>query len=550
MLFHEYEQTDVGKFVKSTKQMHKWTFTAGDGKHEVCLFESNVSGKVKVTFDGDTSLMKKVKEDVKKSGIQTSVPGYELFFVKLGAKWEFRVNFERFVEHKKAEKKALPVLTGVRKVRESEEQEDDVGDVLADLSPAPRKESPALSPIGITQKQKFFNSEICGYNEGEDGVHGQPNQFTFEDNEVEAGLQALPEDNLNFKKPVKATAEIDAWGQDNYAFNSPSQKHEQENSKSTDGMKGPESGEEHKPPIQTYQNHVPNMNPFTPSIDEFSGPEIPQTNIQPQRSSIWNTFQRHSVQQISENRASQNPFPSQYQKPIEKSPLNSKPEIDFLSTETTMKSNNLDIEAAKSASFVPLPKAPVQTFQKPVSNAPKGPIRLNFKKADDQVFFNKKTSTPELGSERTKVFFNATPNHQPRNNNSSKLLLPRPSDFEQTAHNQASQPSNWFPNFSAKQQPANAQKQPQNQPVSTRQQQTSWLGQQMVNSDFGRYSLQPSTERNVWRQQNTFSAPQFPQQTQQPQNRNFAAKTASQPLNRQSIMESAKRVDDDQFLNF
>lgn len=548
MLFQEYAQTDVGKFVKSTKQMHKWTFTDADGRHEVCLYESNVSGKVKVTFDADTCLLKKVKDDVKKSGIQTSAPGYELFFVKIGTKWEFRINFEKFVEHKKAEKKAPPTLSGIRKMRDSEEQEEDVGDVLADLSPAPNKESPALSPIGLSQKQRFFTSEITGYKDTEQAAQEQPNQFTFEDIDGEIGVgngqKSLPEDGLNFKKPVKATAEIDAWGPDNYALNNSAHKGEQKNTKSTEGMRGPESGEEQNGHFQSQQQNGPTLNPFLSSVDEFHVSAAVQVNNQPQKNNVWNNFQRNSFQPVNDHIESRNPFSSQFQKPIEQSVVNSKPEVDFLSTETSPKDQHLDIEAAKSASFAPIGRQSLQPFQQSARTDAKGPIRLNFKKADDQVFFNKKTSTPELGSERTKTFFGGTPNHQQRNINSSKLFLPRPSEFEQTTQKVPVQQSNWFPNFNTKQQPINNQKQPLNQPVSNRQQQTSWLGQPMANIDSGRYSLQPSTDRNIWRQQNAFTT------HQQPKDNTFARKTIAQPLDRQSIMESAKRVDDDQFLKY
>lgn len=101
--FETFVQNNVGKLVKSSKQIAIWKMKVDSQLFEIKLFESFISGKVKIMINEEVVQERKMKEESKKGGFEVNIKTTNYHFMKIQDKWELRVNFHKFVEHKTLE---------------------------------------------------------------------------------------------------------------------------------------------------------------------------------------------------------------------------------------------------------------------------------------------------------------------------------------------------------------------------------------------------------------------------------------------------------------
>lgn len=526
LVFQDQTQKDVGKFLKATKHMTKWTFAVAGKQHEAALYESVVSGKLKVTLDGQVMLERKVPEEGRRSGVAVETAELNLFFMKIGSKWEFRVNDVKFVEHRKAERLSLPP-------RIDRGSDDGLDNVLKDLSPAPQSRSPALSPIDRGQQNRFFASEIVATASpvSTPEEDEEENPFAVDERTVQAQLQnsaATPQkktENSTFRKQPQNVEYIavDTWGQEESPQPATPPANANGSSPFTRPMVGMQPGFGESPSNRrTPERHT---NPFMDTNEDERG------SIQSAQRDSNNLWRNFSIRTEKTADFPQAVDTNSFAAPEEPgSPMDS----EFVTKGTFGSPTDVQLQAAQSASFVPSRPSMPQSARNDWARGNTFPntMRLNFVKKNTTGTAH--PTKPTVGP--------------------TASFLPKPDAMRQSLPHQT---TDYFADFRPKYEPPK----PQPTPQFGSRTQNAWMSQShgpqpsdpsnrmsMVPlhsdrqgfptpTDPSRYSLQ-NGQRWTPQPPSHFPAPSPP------------ANPSFQKPTREAIQRAAQKADDDQFLNF
>jgi hypothetical protein len=532
LAFQAHTHKDVGKFLKTTKQLLRWTFTADAKTHEVVLYDSVMSGKLKVVLDTEVLLEKKVSDEIRKSGIRAESGPFNIYLLKIGSKWELRINDHKFVENKRSERPSLP-----QRSRTSEDGTEDLEHMLRDLSPGPdpKARSPDLSPIDKSNKAKFFGSAIVSNHKTDENDHSgdEDNPFAVDQQKVSERLQGFKQSKsdlkyqakADFKKQTSEYVAIDTWGQEGLEDDGLNAWDPKGPSQSTLGTKGVSSNEVSRTFSKT--------NPFLETNEEEDSEAISGR----QSGNMWQNFDTKTSQTaefpvIIDNGSfapaeqSQDPF-----------------EEDFLSKKASENGKSMQLKAAQTASFAPR-QHQYQGFPPPginrVGTFPTQ-MKLNFVKKGtlDPEISKEIQHQDSIGSPMKTGFLPPPPGKSAKF--SSNTFVPKPDSMRQSL---PAQNFDYFSDFRPKMVPQQLPNQNQHmwkKPQSAVQQpirldtfgQTEGRPGIPTNFNNGRPSLQSSEMRYS-----------------QPASQRLPGQGIPSGPDRKTILQHAKMVDDDQFLNF